>query len=723
MNLRFVKYLFALCIGTSFLGADARRLAPNAEIFLSKREVNSTIHRVARPDTVVNAYVMFDNGNALARLEALGVRIRADHGTFATASIPASVLRDASEVEGVTHIALGNEVTLLSDYGREICGVDEVHSNLDNTLPRPYKGEGIVIGMIDTGVEFAHNAFRYTDGTGLRIKRVWNQKSSRGQAPEGFGYGSEYTTAESILALTYDTPFEYHGTHTMGIAAGADMKSKYYGVAPEAELVYVAFNDDDTCLPDAIKYIFDYADNVGKPCVINMSLGQHMGPHNGTSLLDRYIDSVTGSGRIIVGAVGNEGNRRLHASETFTESDTRLKTMLRFSEDSNTRLHYLDIWGTEGTQMKVSLCVAQSLKGKIVAQTPVFDTADENASIIDAAFTIKNVGVDAYISINGEISPLNGQPHVMVECEVDDVTEGRVLGVIVDGSPGQTVHMWNYARNEFASNGKSGWTDGTLEGTAGEIGGTARNIISVGSYDARNSITWIDGATSNMLNIDLPYSQNHRSYFSSCGPTADGRIVPDVLAPGFPVISAINKHAYNNMGQDLSLYTCEATRDAEGVRYYYSYQMGTSMSAPFVAGTVALMLEANPDLTPQDVREIIASTSKTNGFMGTLPNNYYGNGFLNSLGCVAAAVERAGVSIPCIDQAPRAKAWADGTGNLIIAAAQGSTAQIYSVSGALLASFTMSAQLETVDASVWGNGIVIVKILDGNSSQTIKVAL
>lgn len=723
MNQRFAKYLLTLCAGVLTLSAGARSLAPNAEILLSKRDALNSQHRVAAADTVVGAYVLADDKNALNRLEELGASIRADYGHFATASIPLSVLREAASTEGIRYIALGNEVKLLNDYGRKVCGIDDIHANEGNRLPMPYKGEGIVLGVIDNGVEFAHTAFRDSDGKGLRIKRVWLQKSSRGKAPEAFGYGTEYTTSEEILSVTYDDPFGFHGAHTMGIAGGSDMKSKYYGVAPESELVYVGFNNDDTCIADAIAYIFDYADSVGKPCVINMSLGQHMGPHNGTSLLDRYIDSSTGPGRVIVGAVGNEGNTRLHATKTFTEGDTRLKTMLVFSEESSNKLHYLDIWGSEGTNMKVSLCVAQSLKGQIVAQSPVFDTSVENAGIVDSYFTIASIGASAYFTIDGEVSPINGQPHVMVECTVDNLTDGRILGIIIDGEPGQTVDLWNYSGNEFASNGKPGWTDGTTEGTAGEIGGTAKNIISVGSYDARSTITWIDGAVSRMENTDLPYKQNERSFFSSCGPTADGRIVPDILAPGFPVVSAINKHAFNSMGQDLSLYTCSATRDSDGSRYYYSYQMGTSMSAPFVAGTVALMLQANPDLTPDDVKKILVTTAKTAPYMGLLPNNYYGNGFLNSFECVRMAVDKAGVALPGASGDNAAKVWTDGSGNLTVVAPDGGMARVFSTSGVLLGTFALTETVTTCDVSAWGKGVVVVSVESASATKRFKVVL
>ncbi len=132
------------------------------------------------------------------------------------------------------------------------------------------------------------------------------------------------------MSARVDTEGEYHGSHVAGIATGADKKSGYHGVAPDADIVFVSFGQNSVDIPNAVKYIFDYAESVGKPCVINMSLGSHMGPHDGTSTIDRFFDSVVGPGRILVGAAGNEGGKRLHVHKTFTEDDKTLKTILGF---------------------------------------------------------------------------------------------------------------------------------------------------------------------------------------------------------------------------------------------------------------------------------------------------------------------------------------------------------------------------------------------------------
>lgn len=260
----------------------------------------------------------------------------------------------------------------------------------------------------------------------------------------------------------------------------------------------------------------------------------------------------------------------------------------------------------------------------------------------------------------------------------------------------------------------------------GEIGGTAKRIISVGSYDSRDRIYWSDGYYSEVAEV-LPYQRDHRSVFSSCGPTADGRCVPNILAAGCPVISAINRHAYNSMGIDLNSYTSSYTTDEKGVKYYYSYNMGTSMAAPFVAGTVALMLEANPMLTPEDVKQMIASTAETDSYMGTLPNNQYGYGRINSLECVKAAVRLSGLEpASVVTRNGASKAWGDNAGNLVIAVPgleQEATAAVYTASGTMVGRFTLNEPITTIDASTWGKGVFVVTVKGESINESFKVAL
>ena len=735
MKKQIAKHLLALACGTVATGVTGQVLAPNAAILVAKQEAGITPVRISGKEKKaetsqpkeVSAYVFVDSQDAYDTLGRLGVKIRRDYGDFATASIPVESLREAGEVDGVRYITLGNDVSLLNDYSREHILADRVHANEGNALPAPYKGKGVVVGIIDSGVEYGHLTFRETDGAGLRIKAVWEQSSTRGTAPEKFGYGVELRTPEEILGSVYDTMSTYHGSHTMGIAAGADMSNVYYGVAPESEIVFVSFNNDDTAIADAIQYIFDYADEVDKPCVINMSLGSHTGPHNGTSVLDRHIDSVTGPGRIIVGAAGNEGNYRLHATETFSEADTQLKTMLTFANGVTHNYHYLDIWGSAGGDIKVKMCVAQSLKGNIIHTSPAFDTSDPGLTPVVKAIYLDEVGVTATAVIKGEINPINGQPHVMVECQVEEVADGRVPGIIVEGAPGQQVDIWNYSGHEFSSNGKPGWTDGTLSGTVGEIGGTAFSIIPVGSYDARDRVYWSSGGYSIWADA-FPYEADKRSFFSSCGPTADGRTCPLILAPGNPVVSALNRYHYQALGYDLYEMTNGISTNSDGVKSYYSYNSGTSMSAPMVAGTVALMLEANPSLTPADVRDIIGQAAITYEYMGSLPNNEYGAGLLNALECVKLAASRSGISSPLADGAqdsPDVKVWREGQTVYvgISGETEGAVARVSAVTGRLISTTELTGTLTALDTSSWGKGVFIVTVDDGNAPVSRKIAL
>lgn len=709
--------------GAHVLSPSARMLADRLKNGLPAARFDSESRSATDyGENIVGAYVMLDDNKAIEALEALGVRMHHDHGVFYTASIPVSAIEQAGATSGVRYIATGNRVTLLNDYNREACGVDLVHSNSYNALPGPFTGKDVVVGMIDIGIEYNHTAYRDANGN-LRIKAVWNQRKTGGTPPAAFGYGTEYTSPEELRRAAYDTAREFHGGHTTGTAAGSDRSTSFYGVAPDAEIVFVSLDQENsTGVADAIRYIFDYADKVGKPCVINMSLGDHIGPHNGTSPLDIMIDNLVGPGRIIVGACGNEGLVRLHASETFTAEDRQLKSMLTKAENTQHNMHYIDVWGTEESDIKVSLCVVNSLKGNIIHQTKAVDTSEEGSRVFDF-LPLADYGIAANVDITGERNPINGQPHVQVQCQVTEANTGRLMGIIVEGEKGQTVNLWSFGSNEFSSNGKKGWTDGTTAGTVGEIGGTAKRIISVGSYDARDRLDWVSGGYS-LVAESGNYEQGKRSVFSSCGPTADGRTVPNVLAGGNPVVSAFNKYYLTVAGatQEQIEYTTNGmVKSDDGMSYYYIYNIGTSMSAPFVAGTVALMLEANPMLSPEDVREIIMATATQEDFMGTMPNNEYGSGRINSLECVKKAVSFSGTDSAMADSLKSdIRVWTEKPSVCVaFTGAARDRADVWSASGSHIGSFPVESGINTIDASGWGHGVFLVRI----GKSTFKVCL
>lgn len=723
-KLSFVASLLML----SALSLTAEKLSPDMQLLLDTRASVRPSVTIKSDNALegenVEVFVSLADAAAFDQLLAVnGVQVHANYGTIVTAAIDIAALDAVTAIEGVKYVQLCSPVRLCNDFSRRDLGINEVHSNSTGSLPRTYTGEGVVVGMIDTGVEFRHPAFFTADGKELRIRRVWDQNVETGPRPEGFDYGVEYRTPESIKAKTADSYNSYHASHTTNIAAGGDRRSKYYGVAPDADIVFVSFSEaSNTKIADAIKYIFDYADEVDKPCVINMSLGSHYGPHDGTSYLDQIIDQLVGPGRIVVGAVGNEGESRLYATKTFTSTDLTLKTLLTLQEDmaAQHKQHMIDIWGEPGTTLKVNFAVVNSLKGQIMSRSDAYTTGVSTTRVYHTN-DIETDGIDFSGFIYGEVNPESNRPHVWISSTFNSASTGRMIGLEVTGDAGSTVHMWNVGQHEFSSNGKSGWTNGTNACTVGEIGGTAKRIITVGSYDGRDSIIWIDGAHSLMSEI-ADYEQYHHSIFSSYGPTADGRMVPHILAPGFPVISAINRYAYP--GDYLNLYTSEMQTNDDGEKFYYAYDMGTSMSAPFVAGTIALMLQVNPMLTPEEAKDVIMSTANTSSYMSTLPNNTYGAGRLNTLACIQKLVSLDAIDNIGADNEHASQVWADRAAGTITISSPGSVqVKVYNISGALIGTFATTSAYETIDASAWGHGVFVAVLNDGTNTRSFKLSL
>ena len=241
---------------------------------------------------VISAFVHLRDGYGPDMLKEYGVKVRTVIGNVLTADIPLDVLDKVAAIDGVRYIEMGTPVTASLDKARKDTRVDDVQNGV--SLPEEYRGKGVVVGVVDNGFEFGHPNFYTRDKSELRIKRVWDQNVT-GTAPAGFGYGCEYTTIDDILAKGYDTNASTHGTHVLGIAAGADNTDgkNVYGVATDADIVLVSLNGnelinaDNTTVIDGVKYIFDYAESVNKPCVVNLSLGSHLGPRDGSYHADR----------------------------------------------------------------------------------------------------------------------------------------------------------------------------------------------------------------------------------------------------------------------------------------------------------------------------------------------------------------------------------------------------------------------------------------------------
>ncbi len=196
------------------------------------------------------------------------------------------------------------------------------------------------------------------------------------------------------------------------------------------------------------------------------------------------------------------------------------------------------------------------------------------------------------------------------------------------GVTGETQHidLWTDKNSgQFTDNGKSTHVNFDADRTLGELGGTGKRTISVGNYTTRNVWTNFSGKKQSML-IDYPL--NKINYTSSRGPASDGRVKPDVTAPGGMIFSSVS--SYSDYYKESSANTV-ARATINGKSYYWGQMTGTSQASPFVAGVIATWLEANPELSPEDIQLILKKTARQDSHTGACPNSIYGYGKIDAL--------------------------------------------------------------------------------------------
>jgi subtilisin family serine protease len=568
---------------------------------------------------------------------------RKEPGNVLKALVPVSNLRSLAADPAVKYMEIGKPVKVKLDAARSATRVDEVHAGTG--LASAYTGEGVVVGIIDIGMDYAHPTFFDQSGTAnYRIKRVWDQNAEDGTTPANYDYGAEYTTQQSILDAAYDLPGDVpHATHVTGIAAGSGGGlASYVGVAPESEIVYVSISQADGSIADAAEYIFDYATSVNKPCVINMSLGIHEGPHDGNSTLDKAFDQLAGPGRLLVGSAGNEGDIPLHLQKVFSATNNQLYSFVLFPDNSVAGSTYVDIWGEPGQTFQVAVHVYNQETDEFEASTSLVSTSSDQALDFTLVDQDTEAGDETKVFIGTEASSENNnKPHAYITFDHSTQDDDfKPVLVEVRASSG-TVHVWAEDPNMFTAGGKAApFMDGNTSYTVGEIGGTGKSVITAGAYNTKKTWTALGGET-----VTQSYSLYEIADFSSQGPTVDGRIKPDITAPGNYVVSAISTFGNSIPGEFDDIFIAEV--GAGGAGHYYGAFQGTSMASPMVAGTLALMLEANPSLTPTQARTLLSSGAITDTHTGTIPtagSNTWGWGKLNaqaSLQLLTGATSRA----------------------------------------------------------------------------------
>lgn len=627
------------------LALTAPSLSAQSRLSPSLRQQLQHTRRAKGPgaDTLLPAFVHADGAQAKEALQKMGIKTGAGGDTLFTARIPGSLLKAAAGAEGVRYIEGASRVRPTLDKARPASGVDKVLAG--ESLPQAYTGQGVVVGVVDAGFDYRQPSFRSpADDNTLRIRRVWEQTYEQGTPPEGYDYGGELTTKEEIIGAEGDLSTNSHGTHVAAIAAGRDCGNGYGGAAPDADLVLVSLDGttaDNVAISDAVAYIYAYAKEQGKPCVVNLSLGTQHGPHDGTSSFDRLCDAMQGEGRLLVGSAGNDGAAPIHAAAT---GGKELRTFIDFlSQPSDTNTGgEVDIWGSAGGAYTVQVALVKLTTGETVFASPEVDASAAAGNSVELELTKNSKG---YVDITTEVNPVNNKPHALVTVNATSLRYNYALALIVKPAD-EATHVDIWADNQLvqlASNGLEGYTAGDTSRTVGELGGTGKRIISVGAYTTRATYTPQGGTETT-----LDETAGNISSFSAQGPTADGRTKPDITAPGCYIVSALSSN-----DSYLSSYPIADAQTWENHTCVWGYMQGTSMSAPLVTGTLAAWLQADPTLTPETVRATLAATASETETAAADPM-HWGSGKLDAWAGIKHVVETAGITAPAATSATAA---------------------------------------------------------------------
>lgn len=434
-----------------------------------------------------------------------------------------------------------------------VSGASSVYSVGTEALLSGRRGRGVIVGVIDSGVNFCHPVFRKADGSSRIVyfhEPYSGLEMDRGQIETKIRNGD----------CNYD--LEGHGTRVAGIIAS---------LAQEAEFIIVRLREwMDYEVIMGMDYIKTKAAQMGKPVVLNLSLGGHFDPHDGRGLLDRAVEQFSGSGRIVVASAGNEGDSAIHASADLTSGPVTVSLVTNSSFGD-----LIDGWYRG--RVRVEFCKGSSC---LVADVGTVVSGD----IGSCPVFIDNSTIN---------SPLNGEGEFIIDYSCSG---NFSLRLIPSPSAGKVDLYLAYPFGDsfFTTN----FSTDSLGGYLGTVGtpGTALSTITAGAITSR---TILGASKINQLSFsDLGLI----AFFSSRGPTRDGRIKPDISAGGLWVYTPMN----------------------DGVSYGPS--AGTSFSAPIVSSIVAQLLEAQSGITPAEVKQILCSNAFVDGVLGTVPNNTYGCG-------------------------------------------------------------------------------------------------
>ncbi|MBI5170105.1 MAG: S8 family serine peptidase [Candidatus Eisenbacteria bacterium] len=601
-------------------------LARDASALATYRDARSPFYVLpaavgSEPETFVFARI--DEVTGENAVSVAGGTVVLKKGELAIVRAPIARLADIAALDAVRQLSLSTRWSSMLDSSRVRSKVSQVQAGAGG-LPQAYDGAGVAVGVLDSGLDYTHADFR-TAGNLSRVRALLDYSSGTDGATCRPGQLDSLTCPEIDGSGGHG-----HGTHVTGIAAGGGRRNAAYkGMAPAADILFVkgirdaqsngGFSDADVV--NGTAFLLSQAAALGKPAVVNLSLGGQVGAHDGTSVQEQFLDSFVGPGRVIVAAAGNSGADPIHAGYTVQGSafNDALETGLFIGPTGA----YVDAWAPPSAI--VSFGIAAYDPSDIT--TPVYISAAaapgqllQGNAVTQGGTTLAALVIDARTTAD----PNNGARNVFISIQpaTGGIDPSLLVWTIYTFGSG-TFDMWTIG-GQFFDNGIAAPNWFRAGNTAKTIGipGTAKRIVCVGAHTSKTQYVDIDGVT----RINGGTQIDTVAFFSSRGPSRDGRSLPNFTAPGSTILSSLSKDY-------------PAARSSILLGGGLQQQQGTSQAAPHVTGIVALMLQRDPSLTPENVRTILSQTATV--VAGAAPN-IQGAGRVNALAALQATPDPLG---------------------------------------------------------------------------------
>lgn len=818
--------------GQSKLNNAARLVAEEAQAVVANADGNQTdAPAEAQP---VNILIVVEKGATAADINTESLVVGSQIGSVLIATIDADKLFELANNPKVKSVELAEEVQVDMIHVRQGAqtGISTVHRNLvgkssakvDAELGHPFLGTGVITSLYDTGLDPNHLNFRIGDNYETsRVKGVYVYSGSSGS-----NY-TAYETPEEIAGFTTEDATAYHGSHVLGILAGSyrgpgtygeyvfknasgvvtdslqlvdgDSKTRslyryptysgvegkedrvsyvpYYGVAPASEILVGCGPLYNNNMLNMAQRVRDIAKAEGKPAVINFSIGNTVGPKDGSTAFNQALAEV-GKDIIISMSSSNDGNEKGWITKKFSGADNSFATFISpaAATTSKVGVNYhtgnLQFWGNDDKPFDITFFTYNVLTGERIDLGTIKEATEKSVRFMSNNFNGTSETIDyrrcaamdsifdGYFTVTGSVNALNnrfsyavsfpsGTKYIKLHSYSDRFPTSNedahiALGVEVKGAEGQTV--WANAKTSYfhfadnhtytASTGvknvKMGtFTDGSSDNSVNDLA-CGENVFVVGNYVARSRYATlkdayldpVNGSTSGWVtNSATPGDINASSSYASN--LVDGRQLPHLAMPGTNVVSSNNSYYVDpSLATSTSTTTKNPVRNTavakfDGKEYFWMCISGTSMSSPAFAGSCALFLEADPTLKWNDIYDVLKTTCRNDEYTAAKPV-HFGLGKVDVYAALKEILKRSSVA-PVYDIEDKITVSSDnGNINIAVGDTDEFTASIYNINGIKVASEKAVGELN-LSTSELAKGVYIVNVSNAKINKSAKVVV